>query len=181
MDYYSVFGIGRKLALDPADLQKRFYQLSREVHPDRFAGRAPGERAEAEQKSALLNDAYRVLRDPLARTEYLLKLEGFDIGEQRSKDVPPELLEEVFELNMALEEVRMGDTDARQQVASLESHFAAMRDAIDREIATLAAAHDTAPSTATLQQIRSLLNRRRYIRNLIQEVDKVLAAGQPAA
>ncbi len=56
----------------------------------------------------MLNDAYRTLRDPVARAEYLLKEEGFEIGEQRRKNVPPELLEEVFELNMALEELRDG-------------------------------------------------------------------------
>ena len=55
-------------------------------------------------RPAILNDGYRVLRDPIKRAEYLLAQEGFDIGEQRSKNVPPELLEEVFELNMLLEE-----------------------------------------------------------------------------
>ena len=66
--------------------------------------KAHAEREYALEVTAILNDAYRTLRDPIARALYLLKLEGFDIGEQSTKDVPPELLEEVFELNMALEE-----------------------------------------------------------------------------
>ena len=72
------------------------------------------------ENTAIINDGYRTLRDPVKRAEYLLTEEGFPIGEQRSKDVPPELLEEVFELNMALEEMRGGEectTSAREAKA----------------------------------------------------------------
>ena len=79
-------------------------RLSRKWHPDRFARASAEERQQALDASAILNDGYRALKDPIKRAEYLLKEHGFDIGEQQSKDVPPELLEEVFELNMALEE-----------------------------------------------------------------------------
>ena len=100
----SFFGLPRKLSVDTDDLQKRFYSLSREFHPDRFARGSAADQQYALDATAMLNDGYRVLRDPIKRAEYLLAQEGFDIGEQRSKDVPPELLEEVFELNMLLEE-----------------------------------------------------------------------------
>lgn len=182
MDYFQFFGIERKLALDAPRLQKRFYELSREYHPDRFAQRPPAERLKAEEDSALLNDAYRTLRDPLMRAEYVLKQEGYDIGEQRSKDVPPDLLEEVFELNMALEELRMGDTDARAQLEDAQKRFQAMRDAIDAELQTLYAAYDAQPQRSTLEQVRGVLNKRRYIRNLVNEVEKELgrSAAQPA-
>ena len=108
MDYFEVFGLPRSLSLDGASLQKRFYELSRRYHPDGFARASALERQKAEEASAELNDAYRTLRDPVRRAEYLLKLNGFEIGEQRGSDVPPELLEEAFELNMALEELREG-------------------------------------------------------------------------
>ena len=78
----------------------------------------PTEQAEALEATSILNDGYRTLKDPVKRAEYLLKEEGFPIGEQRSKDVPPELLEEVFELNMMLEELKGGDDDARGQLES---------------------------------------------------------------
>ncbi len=81
------------------------------------------ERQRALDMSSALNDAYRTLRDPIKRAQYLLSLEGFDIGEQRSKDVPPELLEEVFELNMALEEMRGGDDSARPQLEQAREEF----------------------------------------------------------
>src|SRR4051794_24031625 len=101
-DYFEFLGLEKRLKLDEAELQKRFYDLSRQFHPDRFAQRSAAEQQNALDSTALLNDAYRTLRDPIQRAEYMLKREGLDIGEQRSKDVPPELLEEVFELNMAL-------------------------------------------------------------------------------
>src|SRR4051812_25395544 len=91
-DYFSFFGIPRQLSLDLTDLQSRFYALSQEFHPDRYARSSAAEQQYALDATALLNDGYRVLRDPLKRAEYLLSQEGFDIGEQRSKDVPPELL-----------------------------------------------------------------------------------------
>ena len=81
MDYYSFFGLERKLTLDGAALQKRFYELSREFHPDRFAQKPAEERLKAEESSAILNDGYRVLRDFVQRAEYVLKQEGFDVGE----------------------------------------------------------------------------------------------------
>src|SRR5262245_37320611 len=105
-DYFEVFGIQRGLDLEPAVLQRKFYELSRQLHPDKFAAAPPEYQQYAVDATAQLNDAWRVLRDPVKRAEYLLKLEGFDIGEQRSNNVPPELLEEVFELNMMLEELR---------------------------------------------------------------------------
>lgn len=175
MDYYTFFGFERKLALDASLLQKRFYELSREYHPDRFAQKPAADRLKAEEASAILNDGYRVLRDPVQRAEYVLKLEGFDIGEQRSKDVPPELLEEVFELNMALEELRHGDEEARDSLREARNKFLGMRDAIDSELDSLGRRYDESKDRAILQQIRGVLNRRRYIRNLVAEVEKELA------
>src|SRR3954452_5432650 len=103
-DYFELFDLPRTLALNLKDLEKRFYALSRQFHPDLHSRKSPAERDSAEEVTAQLNDAYRTLRESLPRAAYLLKLEGFEIGEQTTKDVPPELLEEVFELNMAMEE-----------------------------------------------------------------------------
>ncbi len=169
-DYFAVFGLERKLVVDEAALQKKFYDLSRQYHPDRFAARPPAEQAYALDFTALLNDGYRVLRDPVKRTEYLLKLEGFDIGEQRSKDVPPELLEEVFELNMMLE-----STPDRDELEAAKTKFLGMQAETDREIATLAGEYDASANRDTLAKLRGVLNRRRYIQNLVRDVEKALA------
>jgi molecular chaperone HscB len=173
-DYYAVLGIPRGLNLSVEDLQVRFYALSRELHPDRFMLKSEAERQRALDMSSALNDAYRTLKDPIKRAQYLLGLEGFDIGEQRSKDVPPELLEEVFELNMALEEMRGGDDSARPQLEQAEKNFAGMLAASDQELAGLFVKYDASPSRDVLAEIRNVLNRRKYIHNLVSEVEKTL-------
>jgi molecular chaperone HscB len=161
MDYFAFLDLPRHLAIDPKNLEKRFYAMSRQLHPDLHARKTPAERDQAEEQTALLNDAYRTLKDPVARAEYLLKQEGFDIGEQTSKDVPPELLEEVFELNMAIEEA---DAD---QLESARARFEGMRMELDAELRRKFAEWDKTSAHETLSEIRGLLNRRKYITNLI--------------
>ena len=173
-DYYEILGLPRSLNLSLHDLQQRYYALSRELHPDRFMQKPEAERQRALDMSSALNDAYRTLKDPIKRAQYMLALEGFDIGEQRSKDVPPELLEEVFELNMALEEMRGGDDSARPQLEEAEKNFAGMLAASDQELAALFAKYDVLQSRDELGQIRNVLNRRKYISNLVSEVQKTL-------
>src|SRR5688572_26967114 len=74
MNFFEVFGLDRKLAIDAAALQRRFYELSREHHPD-FHQAAPADaQARVLEASARVNAAYRALRDPIARVEYLIRL-----------------------------------------------------------------------------------------------------------
>ena len=173
-DYYRFMGLEPRLSLDAADLQKRFYSLSRLLHPDRFNRASPTEQKYSLEATAILNDAYRVLRDPVSRAEYILKDEGFEIGEQKSKDVPPELLEEVFELNMALEELRGGDEAMRPQLDQARSRFLGLRREVDDSLARLYTAYDSTRDRERLAEIRGLLNRRRYIQNLVNEVEREL-------
>jgi molecular chaperone HscB len=178
-DYFEIFGIKRRLDLDVDALQQTFYRLSRQLHPDRYTRRSAREQQYALEATALLNDAWRVLRDPVQRAEYVLSMEGLDIGEQRSKDVPPELLEEVFELNMALEEMREGDDSVRPQLESARANFERMQAEADVSLSELFRLYDADPERETLARIRGMLNRRRYIRNLIREVDKELHVHVP--
>jgi molecular chaperone HscB len=176
--FYDFFGFEPKLTLDAEALQKRFYELSRVWHPDRFSRKSAEEQAQALEATAILNDGYRTLRDPVKRAEYLLAEEGFPIGEQRSKDVPPELLEEVFELNIMVEELKGGDESVRPQLEAQEANFVKMRAGIDKELEALFARYDAAESQSetarqVLHEIRGVLNRRRYIENLIREVDSL--------
>lgn len=173
-DYYTLLGLPRRLNVSGDELQQRFYDLSRHLHPDLFTRKAERERQYALEASSILNDAYRTLRDPVKRANYVLKQEGFDIGEQRSKDVPPELLEEVFELNMALEEMRSGDESARPQLESARQNFTAMLTASDADLQSLFEKFDAAHDHELLAQIRATLNRRKYIQNLVSEVELAL-------
>src|SRR6266436_4074644 len=131
VDYFQFFGLPRKLNIDAAALERGFYALSRKLHPDVYAGHDPREQEWSLEQSSRLNDAYRILKDPIRRTEYLLKLEGVELEGQskaateearksktgeKKQIVPPDLLEEVFELNMQLEELRankkLGEEDS---------------------------------------------------------------------
>jgi len=173
-DYYELLGVSRGLNLSLDALQQRYYELSRQLHPDRFMQKPEAERQRALDMSSALNDAYRTLKDPIKRANYLLALEGFDIGEQRSKDVPPELLEEVFDLNMALEEMRGGDDSVRPRLEQAEKDFEGMLGESDQQLAALFANYDAAQSREVLSQIRNALNRRKYIQNLVSEVERAL-------
>jgi molecular chaperone HscB len=168
-DYFEFFDLQRNLGIDSVDLEKRFHALSRKWHPDLFARKSQAEREESLEASAVLNDAYRILRDPISRSLYLLKLEGFEIGEQGSKDVPPELLEEVFELNMALEELREGDDSALPQLEDARQRFEGMREELDAELHGKFATWDNGHDRAVLTEVRALLNRRKYVTNLIAQ------------
>ncbi len=185
-NYYEFFGIDRKLLLDHGALQKRFYELSRIWHPDRFSRKGANEQAEALEATAVLNDGYRTLRDPVRRAEYLLTEEGFPIAEQRSKDVPPELLEEVFELNMSLEELKSGAESARIELQSARDNFVGLREGIDRELEGLFRRYDASDAESetakqALHEVRGVLNRRRYVENLLRDVDRHLSPEQSAA
>ncbi|HZL52640.1 MAG TPA: Fe-S protein assembly co-chaperone HscB [Terracidiphilus sp.] len=192
-DYFSVFGLEPRLNLDLAALEHEFHRLSRKVHPDRFARALENERQWSLADTALLNDAYRTLKDPLHRTEYLLKLEGAEIGEEHSgknkdarKDpsrVPADLLEEVFDLNMQLEEMRaarkMGETDPDLQ-SSLEQakrKFDGLQDEVDQDLNKqwqVWDEGDAATRKKAEKTMVALLDRRRYLSNLVRDVTETL-------
>ncbi len=179
VDYFSVFDLPRKLALDVRALEKAFYRRSRAVHPDRFARASAAEQQWSLEQTSLLNDAYRTLKDPIGRTEYLLRLEGVTLADEKSPaKTPPDLLEEVFELNMQLEEMRMGEGDPQLRAelerarAQFETQFAVLGQEIEREWTVWDASSDR----AALERMAALLDYRRYIRNLVRDVREALGA-----
>ncbi len=197
LDYFTLFSLPQHLHIDLAALEKTFYAQSRKLHPDRFASRPPEEQQAALAASSRLNDAYRTLRDPILRTEYLLSLQGIQLQEQsraatdaaraagteKKQVAPPDLLEEAFELNMALEELKMSgdDPDARAQLESSRTRFTAMLSQTQQELEALWTAWDNAldaanpaAQQASTQAMVALLNRRSYIRNLVRDVNAAL-------
>ena len=172
MTYFEALELPEKLKLDPKDLETRFYSLSRKWHPDRFARAGAAEQLEALDTSAVLNDAYRTLRDPVKRLDYFLSLKGFTSGD--SSKVPPELLEEVFELNMALEELRTGDTDVVPQLRQAQGKFRGMLEVIDGRIEALFSGWDESADSAVLNDLRALQLERNYVRNLVQNTEQAL-------
>ena len=195
-DYFSVFGLVQRLDLDLGALEHQFHKLSRKLHPDRFARATESEKQWSLADTALLNDAYRTLKDPIRRTEYLLKLQGAKIGDEqvekgRTKGdlgpsrVPADLLEEAFDLNMQLEEMRtarkMGETDTELQkiLEQAKRKFDGLLDDVDRDLRAewaLWDAGDKAGRAAAQKRMVALLDRRRYISNLVRDVTETLGA-----
>ncbi len=186
-DYFSVFNLPRKLALDTRALEQAFYRQSRAVHPDRFAQASAERQQWSLEQTSLLNDAYRTLRDPIARTEYLLRIEGVTAGGrgETPAQVPPELLAEVFELNMQLDELRAGDGDPQlrtdleaarvefeQRLALVDGELARAQDEWDQAVE----AGTGAARGASAARMAALLDKRRYMRNLVREVREALGA-----
>jgi len=175
MRFYEALGVEPKLTLDPDDLKKRFYERSRQWHPDRFGRASASEQQKALEMTAVLNDAFRTLRDPVTRGGYFLEEHQITA----SKQPPPELLEEVFEMNMALEELRAGDESVLPQLADARDRFVKMREEIDHGLAALFIQYDKSvdrklPDASLLLAIRGTLDRRQYVSNLIRDVEKEL-------
>jgi molecular chaperone HscB len=203
VDYFSFFGLPPKLDLDVATLEKDFYELSRRLHPDLNAQAGSQEQEWSLEQSSLLNDAYRTLRDPIKRTQYLLRLEGVELeeqsktateqaratGEVKKQIVPPDLLEEVFELNMQLEELsmnkKMGENDGSltDEIRKHKDALEAKNESLLKELQSYwkewdaSIDHSPAASDAragTIRKMVDVLNRRNYIRNLVRDVNAAL-------
>ena len=201
VDYFTFFGLPRKLNVDVGGLGQEFYQLSRKLHPDLFSGADKREQEWSLEQSSQLNDAYRTLKDPIKRTEYLLRLEGVELeeqsksateqaratGEVKKQVVPPDLLEEVFDLNIQLEELRrqkkMGEDDPAliEEVGRQKLELEAKHEALLEELKDDWIEWDHAVDSGAEEQRRKVrdkmvdvLNRRNYLKNLVRDVNEVL-------
>lgn len=186
MDYFEVFGLPRRLAIDAGELQRTFYELSRRSHPDFHHGASPERQAEILATSAQLNAAYRALRDPIARIEYLVRLEeGRDTkeGAPVKPKAPPELLEEMFEIQEALQEVKAAegtgaDPAARQALIAQRDRLRARdRDEESRLRGSLSQAWDRADADArpgVIAAFKEALAVRAYLRTVIDDIDDAL-------
>jgi molecular chaperone HscB len=200
-DFFSVFGLTPRLNLDLTFLETEFHRLSRKLHPDRFARAAETEKEWSLADTALLNDAYRTLKDPITRTEYLLKLHGAAIGEEhggknrrnsetRASRVPADLLEEVFDLNMQLEEMRMAhtmgeaeDPGLKQSLIAAMQKYKGLRAEVDRDLHSQWDAWDNGDEDTRLaaqKALVALLDRRRYLSNLVRDVSDTLESNDDA-
>lgn len=103
LDHFARLGLARGFALDGAEIDRRYFRLQRQLHPDRFATRGPRERALSQQQATSLNEAYETLKDPLARAGYLLRLSGIEVNAEGCNTLTdPVLLTEAMELREAL-------------------------------------------------------------------------------
>jgi len=194
-DYFSFFSLPRKLNLDSIELENIYYALSRKFHPDNFYQATEREKEASLDKTSILNDAYRILKEPVSRAQYLLKLEG-EKTEENQKNVPPEILEEVFELNEWLAELKVANStgakkeghleEAHSRLEKLKLKFESQVNNFREELRSLSESWDRnidAGFTAKekcqlLASLAQLLSKRNYLRNLLRDVDAVLSVSE---
>lgn len=187
-DYFVFFAMPQKLQIDEAVLEKSFHHLSWKLHPDNFVKASEYERNLALDRSSELNDAFRTLRDPISRVEYLLLRAGVRKEGTTRQQAPPELLEEVFELNESLDELREakpegGDlTELRAKLTDAQRNFQEKLAEVDAELKAVFGEWDALPPEpeagasrqSVMAKLNELLNRRSYIRNLVRNVGEEL-------
>jgi molecular chaperone HscB len=171
-DHFSLLRLERQYALDPAELDRRFRELSRQLHPDRFARAEPRERRLSLERATRLNDAYRSLKDWRQRAAYLLKLAGTDVFAEGRTFADPDFLEEQLEWRekLALAQadgdagaLRTIAADARERLSRLEREVS-RRFADERWFSDLPV------------DIARRLSRARYYDNIVADAERASAA-----
>jgi molecular chaperone HscB len=185
LDCFAALGLPRKLTIDLDALEHRYHELSRKIHPDRFASKGPKVRDTSLRATATLTRSYRTLRDPVARGLYWLELNGEKLAEN-NKRVPPELAELVFEVQEQLAEMQLSsDPEAAlerateiaarrielqfkmdERLAELDRNFAKWDQSADQKMLTL--------------ELKSTLSNIAYLRTLIRDVDRALEDSKAA-
>jgi molecular chaperone HscB len=177
IDYFSVFGFPLLPAIDEAALTQRYYDLSRRLHPDLYQTGTPEEKDASLKNTALLNRAYRILRDLVSRGQYWLELQGESLGRENNR-IPPTLAVLVFEVQEKLAEVReLRDTAQAEQGkaeivairADLDEQLQRLRTALSENLAQWKG-ESRAPEL--LAQLKRLLSEIAYLRTLLRDVEK---------
>jgi molecular chaperone HscB len=159
-DDFELFGLPRRFAQDRAAIDARWKELQREAHPDRFAAQGGAAQRIAMQWSVRINEAYRRLKDPLARATYLCELRGAPIEAERNTAMPAAFLMEQMELREALEEA-----ESVEALEALGEPLArTRREALERIGKLL---DDENNPAAAAEQVRGLM----FIERFAQEVD----------
>jgi len=179
LDYFAALGLPRRLAVDVADLERRYHQASRVLHPDRFQTASPREQELSLAASALINRARRTLRSPVARGRYWLELHGDRLGED-NKRVPAAIAAEVFETQEKLEELRAGAGGPGEEALRVEA--GRMRDQLAAHLASLrdglgSLYEGVSGGAPDLDELRRRLAEIAYLRTLLGDVDDVIGEG----
>jgi molecular chaperone HscB len=181
-DHWTVLGLERRLSVDRADLERRFHGLNRRLHPDYFRLRSPEEQAISLDASAAVNVAYRALRDPVSRVEYLLEQEGMALGTAGQAKPPADLFEEILELQEARMELPTAGPDEapalRARLEGARTELEARRAGAETELVACFPewdAGDEATRRRLLGRMRDILATRAYLRTVLRDLGAALA------
>ena len=186
-DYFTCFGFPRRLTIDQSKLEAKFYELSRAFHPDFYQNKSETEQTISLGNSATLNSAYRTLRDPIQRAEYLLDLEAGAVKEIRNSP-PADLFEEILELQDTLNEYRAADrtSETGQQLrAKLQAEQLTLeqrKQDMETNLQQLftdwdklqdqgdATSHARSERDRLLKQMREILSNRTYVKSIVNDL-----------
>ncbi len=192
LDYFTCFGFPRRLSIDQQQLESKFYELSRAFHPDFYQNKSGEEQTISLGNSAMLNTAYRTLRDPIQRAEYLLDLEAGAVKDIRTTP-PADLFEEILELQDTLDEFRASErtsddaaalrTRLQSERATLEQRQRDMETQIQRLFGRWDALQDRGEATEQaraerdriLKEMRDILSNRTYVKNIVNDLIATIA------
>jgi molecular chaperone HscB len=187
LDYFTCLGFPRRLMIDPRQLETKFYELSRAFHPDFFQNKSAEEQAISLGNSAMLNTAYRTLRDPIERAEYLLDLEAGSVKQIRNSP-PADLFEEILELQDTLNEYRTADRTSetesvlRAKLQSERNTLEGRQQDMEAALQQLFVEWDTlqnrgeatgqarAERNRILKEMRENLSNRTYVKNIVRDL-----------
>lgn len=197
LDYFTCVGLSRLLTIDPEKLEARYYDLSRAFHPDFYQSKTEAEQAISLENSALLNTAYRTLKDPIRRAEYLVQLEAGAAKDIRNTP-PAELFEEILSLQEDLEEFRSLPEDEdtgnrkalRQKIQEDRATLEERQQSMDQRLFEIFSVWDGLQGRPdqddpqlrqekhkVLQEMREILSNRTYLRNIVEDLAETASGG----
>jgi molecular chaperone HscB len=184
LDCFAALGLARTLTIDLEALERRYHELSRKLHPDRFASKGPKMRDASLRATATLTRSYRTLRDPVARGLYWLELRGEKLAEN-NKRVPPELAELVFEVQEQLAEMQLADPEeAHERATQIAARRVELQFKMDEMLAGLhrnfAKWDPPADEKMLTLELKAILSNIAYLRTLIRDVDRALENSKAA-
>jgi molecular chaperone HscB len=164
-NHFELLGLPAAFALDVARLEQHYRELQSRVHPDRYAAASEAERRVAMQWATRANEAYRTLRDPVARARYLLALKGYDTGEESNTSMPPDFLMQQMEWREAVSEAR-----AERDAEALARLRAEIGEARGEMLRLLGRSLDAANYDAGCSLVRKL----RFLEKLDEEIEDAM-------
>jgi molecular chaperone HscB len=181
--HFQVFGLPEdQLALDESALEKRFLELSRKYHPDRYASKSPLEIEIAHEYSSALNNAYRTLKDPVSRAKYVVERKLGSL-EEKSAQVPPDMAEFFFEIHDVLDTIRDADGNAPEsalkEVETAEKQLNEKVQALEDALQSHFVKYDQTADQKEIEKIKQILHERSYIRSFLRQIDHIVRGGEP--
>lgn len=169
-DYFEFLGAPRRFSQDRAALEKRFYEISRALHPDRFSGIGGEAVAASVQRMSALNEAYSTLKDPGKLRKYILEQEGISVPTETKAQIPMELAEDWFEIQEAVMEEPGA---AGQKIEEFEALLSAQSKKDEDAIRSLERRYDESPEKSELEKMAKLLQKQSYLKSLSRDVEKL--------